>query len=236
MMQGYERSKIKMGERPAIEEEREIYLPDEYRMGAPDRVPMMVRAFDPDREGSMMNYMTYKKGGLHKAASQVRGAGRHDDTMLIHVNEEEFQKMREMFGDPIINPETGLPEYGFFKSLKKAFKKNTKICWIESPTNPTLKCVDIAGVVRVVVVSTAGGCTPRVAARAQPHLAALSPRALAAQPASGARCPHECAAAAPLVSPWLAGTTRPLVSSGTTGKLSSTSTVSHWPFMKSRTA
>ena len=46
----------------------------------------------------------------------------------------------------------------------------------------------------------------------------------------------ECAAAAPLVSPWLAGTTRPLVSSGTTGKLSSTSTVSHWPFMKSRTA
>lgn len=123
MMQGYERSKIKMGERPAIEEEREIYLPDEYRMGAPDRMPMMVRAFDPDREGSMMGYMTYKKGGLHKAASQVRGAGRHDDTMLIHVNEEEFQKMREMFGDPIMNPETGLPEYGFFKSLKKAFKK-----------------------------------------------------------------------------------------------------------------
>lgn len=132
MMQGYERSKIKVGERPAIEEEREIYLPDEYRMGAPDRMPMMVRAFDPDREGSMMGYMTYKKGGLHKAANQVRSAGRHDDTMLIHVNEEEFQKMREMFGDPIMNPETGLPEYGFFKSLKKAFKKIAPVLSVAS--------------------------------------------------------------------------------------------------------
>lgn len=132
MMQGYERSKIKVGNRPAVEEEREIYLPDEYRMGAPGRKPVMVRAFDPDREGSMMGYMAYKKGGLHKAASQVRSAGRHDDTMLIHVNEEEFQKMREMFGDPIMNPETGLPEYGFLKSLKKAFKKIAPVLSVAS--------------------------------------------------------------------------------------------------------
>jgi hypothetical protein len=171
MMQGYERSKVKVGERPAIEEEREIYLPDEYRMGAPDRMPMMVRAFDPDREGSMMGYMTYKKGGLHKAASQVRSAGRHDDTMLIHVNEEEFQKMREMFGDPIMNPETGLPEYGFFKSLKKAFKKIAPVLSVASLFVPGLNIVGGlargisgvtglgAGVANTLAGATVGGLT-----------------------------------------------------------------------------
>ena len=171
MMQGYERSKVKVGERPAIEEEREIYLPDEYRMGAPDRMPMMVRAFDPDREGSMMGYMTYKKGGLHKAANQVRSAGRHDDTMLIHVNEEEFQKMREMFGDPIMNPETGLPEYGFFKSLKKAFKKIAPVLSVASLFVPGLNIVGGlargisgvtglgAGVANTLAGATVGGLT-----------------------------------------------------------------------------
>jgi hypothetical protein len=132
MMQGYERSKIKVGNQPAVEEEREIVLPTEYRMGAPGRRPVMIRAFDPDRSGSMGSYMAYKKGGLHKAADQVRNAGRHDDTMLIHVNPDEFQQMRQMFGDPIINPETGLPEYGFFKSLKKALKKIAPVLSIAS--------------------------------------------------------------------------------------------------------
>jgi hypothetical protein len=141
MMQGYERSKIKVGERPAIEEEREIYLPDEYRMGGAGRTPVMIRAFDPEREGSMMGYMTYKKGGLHRSADQVREAGRHDDTMLIHVNPEEFSKMREMFGDPIINPNTGLPEYGFFSKLKKAIKKIAPILSVAGMFIPGLNVV-----------------------------------------------------------------------------------------------
>jgi len=28
-------------------------------------------------------------------------------------------------------------------NFKSAFKKNTKMVWVESPTNPTLKCLDI---------------------------------------------------------------------------------------------
>jgi hypothetical protein len=141
MMQGYEKSKLKVGDRPVVEEEREIYLPDEYRMGGAGRSPVMIRAFDPDAEGSMMGYMQYKKGGLHKAANQVRNAGRHDDTMLIHVNPEEFKKMREMFGDPIINPETGIPEYGFFSKLKKAFKKIAPILSVAGMFIPGLNVV-----------------------------------------------------------------------------------------------
>ena len=141
MMQGYEKSKIKIGDRPAVEEEREIYLPDEYLRGGAGRRPLVIRGFDPDVDGSMGEYMSYKKGGLHKAAKQVRGAGRHDDTMLIHVNPEEFQKIREMFGDPIINPETGIPEYGFFSKVKKAFKKIAPILSIASMFIPGLNIV-----------------------------------------------------------------------------------------------
>jgi cystathionine beta-lyase/cystathionine gamma-synthase len=39
-----------------------------------------------------------------------------------------------------------------FTDLKKvsaAIQKNTKIVWIESPTNPTLKCTDIAEVAKI---------------------------------------------------------------------------------------
>jgi hypothetical protein len=132
MMQGYEKSKIKIGDRPAVEEEREIYLPDEYLRGGAGRRPLVIRGFDPDVDGSMGEYMSYKKGGLHKAAKQVRGAGRHDDTILIHVNPDEFEQMRKAFGDPIINPETGLPEYGFFSKVKKALKKIAPILSIAS--------------------------------------------------------------------------------------------------------
>lgn len=157
MMQGYERSKIKVGNQPAVEEEREIVLPTEYRMGAPGRRPVMIRAFDPDRSGSMGSYMAYKKGGLHKAADQVRNAGRHDDTMLIHVNPDEFQQMRQMFGDPIINPETGLPEYGFFKSLKKALKKIAPVLSIASLFVPGLNIVGklAAGLGKIGVTNAA---------------------------------------------------------------------------------
>ena len=35
------------------------------------------------------------------------------------------------------------------KLVEKSIKKNTKIVWIESPTNPTLKCTDIAAVAKI---------------------------------------------------------------------------------------
>jgi len=35
------------------------------------------------------------------------------------------------------------------KNVKKAFQKNTKLVWIESPTNPTLKCTDIREVAKL---------------------------------------------------------------------------------------
>lgn len=40
-------------------------------------------------------------------------------------------------------------DFSDMNEVRKAFKKNTKIVWIETPTNPTLKCTDIAAVAKI---------------------------------------------------------------------------------------
>ena len=64
----------------------------------------------------------YAKGGLHDEASAVRGAGRNGDGHLVHVNDEEFAQMKAEWGEPTINPETGMPEF-FLGKVFKVFKK-----------------------------------------------------------------------------------------------------------------
>jgi len=53
----------------------------------------------------------------------------------------------------VYGPQTGIEwemmDFSDLKKVKKAMKKNTKLVWIESPTNPTLKCTDIAGVSKI---------------------------------------------------------------------------------------
>jgi hypothetical protein len=53
----------------------------------------------------------YAEGGLAVAADDVRGAGRNGDDMVVHVNKREFEEMMQRWGEPTINPETGLPEF-----------------------------------------------------------------------------------------------------------------------------
>ena len=64
----------------------------------------------------------YAKGGLHDEASAVRSAGRNGDGHLVHVNDEEFAQMKAEWGEPTINPETGMPEF-FLGKVFKVFKK-----------------------------------------------------------------------------------------------------------------
>lgn len=61
----------------------------------------------------------YAEGGLVKAAGQVKGAGRLGDSVLVHVNPKEFSEMEAKFGPHSVNPETGLPEFGWFGDLLK---------------------------------------------------------------------------------------------------------------------
>ena len=61
----------------------------------------------------------YAEGGLASAAENVRGAGRYGDDMVVHVNKEEFDEMRAKYGEPTINPETGMPEFFLGKLFDK---------------------------------------------------------------------------------------------------------------------
>jgi hypothetical protein len=61
----------------------------------------------------------YAKGGiasLKGAADDVKSAGRNGDTMLAHINPFEATMLKRMGGSGTTNPETGLPEFGFFSS------------------------------------------------------------------------------------------------------------------------
>jgi hypothetical protein len=51
------------------------------------------------------------KGGLAKEAKQVADAGVLGDTMIIHINRKEYDELVNTWGEPTINPETGMPQF-----------------------------------------------------------------------------------------------------------------------------
>lgn len=53
----------------------------------------------------------YAKGGLAAKADAVKGAGRYGDSHVVHVNDDEFAQMQQMWGKPTTNPKTGQPEF-----------------------------------------------------------------------------------------------------------------------------
>ena len=81
--------------------------------GQGELVPVVLRYAAP---------LHFAKGGLAAKAASVKGAGRMGDDQLVHVNSDELAQMKEMWGEPTVNPETGQPEFflgGFFKKLLK---------------------------------------------------------------------------------------------------------------------
>lgn len=60
----------------------------------------------------------FAHGGLAQKAQEVRqGVGASGDTVLLHVNPEEYEFMKKHFGPERINPHTGLPQFGFFSDF-----------------------------------------------------------------------------------------------------------------------
>lgn len=59
---------------------------------------------------------------LRSQADMVRSANRSGDSILAHINPREAEMLGRTQGSSI-NPITGLPEYGFFDSIGKFFKK-----------------------------------------------------------------------------------------------------------------
>ena len=89
--------------------------------------------------GRQIQDSEYRRGGLAKAAETTRQGGRGDDSVLLHMTPEEFEVIQGMWGEADINPDTGLPEYGFlskiWKKVKKAVKKvfSSKIFQVVAP-------------------------------------------------------------------------------------------------------
>jgi hypothetical protein len=72
-----------------------------------------------DRVGGEMQMA---QGGLASMAQRVQSAGRNGDTMLAHITPQEASLLERRGGLGSMNPNTGLPEYGFMKKLKKIVK------------------------------------------------------------------------------------------------------------------
>jgi hypothetical protein len=66
----------------------------------------------------MMNYAQGgQPHGLKSLAQDLRSYGRDGDTILAHINPQEAGILKALGGSGTINPDTGLPEYRFFKSV-----------------------------------------------------------------------------------------------------------------------
>lgn len=87
-----------------------------------------VRLFDPRPR--------YFHGGLHREAEMVRQGGEMGDDVLLHVTPDEFDQLREAWGEPTINSNTGMPEYGLSRLFKKAGKFTKRL--LKNPIVSTL--------------------------------------------------------------------------------------------------
>lgn len=63
---------------------------------------------------------------LINSAKQLQRLGQRGDSVLAHINPAEARYLKEHFGGDI-NPYTGLPQYGLFRSFGKIFKKAKKL-------------------------------------------------------------------------------------------------------------
>lgn len=68
-----------------------------------EMTPVLIRVSEPREEMA--------EGGLASQASAVRRAGRGGDTLLVHLNKDEFEWMKKQYGEPTVNPKTGIPEF-----------------------------------------------------------------------------------------------------------------------------
>ena len=88
----------------------------------PSGVGSMLYANNPT-----MGYTGFKSGGqvhgLKSIAQDLSKYGRNGDTMVAHINPQEAGILKSLGGSGTINPHTGLPEFGFFKSIIKPFQQ-----------------------------------------------------------------------------------------------------------------
>jgi hypothetical protein len=63
---------------------------------------------------------------MQDLVQQLQSQGRGGDTMLAHITPEEAALLEARGGSGTVNPNTGLPEFGFFSDLWRGFKNAIK--------------------------------------------------------------------------------------------------------------
>ena len=99
-------------------------FPEEYDPEFLSTLGMVVMQAQQSRQGAApmeapMPPAGMARGGIAEASRMVASSGRGQDTMLAHITPKEAKMLRSKGGMGIINPATGLPEYGFLPGLSK---------------------------------------------------------------------------------------------------------------------
>lgn len=81
-----------------------------YEGGRVGTKPISIRVPKPPQE--------HAKGGLAHAAKEVADAGVGGDELIIHINRDEFEQLKKEWGEPTINPHTGMPQFTPFWKQK----------------------------------------------------------------------------------------------------------------------
>lgn len=80
------------------------------------------RSAAPEPSPEMTPPATMARGGIAEAARTVARQGRGQDSMLAHITPREASLLRSHGGMGTMNPNTGLPEFGFFDAIGDFFK------------------------------------------------------------------------------------------------------------------
>jgi len=80
------------------------------------------RSAAPAPSPEMTPPATMARGGIAEAARTVARQGRGQDSMLAHITPREASILRSHGGMGTMNPNTGLPEFGFFDFVGDFFK------------------------------------------------------------------------------------------------------------------
>ncbi len=117
-----------------------------------------------------------KGGSTRAAAERTRRAGRGDDEILMHVTPDEAKILEGMWGKPQTNPNTGMPEYGFFKKAWKKIKKGIK----------KVVASKVFGVVAPILLNMIPGIGTGLSIALQAGLGAMTAQAREEKPLMGA--------------------------------------------------
>jgi hypothetical protein len=117
-----------------------------------------------------------KGGSTRAAAERTRRAGRGDDEILMHVTPDEAQILEGMWGKPQTNPNTGMPEYGFFKKAWKKIKSGVR----------KVVASKAFGTIAPIVLGMIPGIGPALGIALQAGLGAITAQARGEKPLLGA--------------------------------------------------